>query len=74
MTTKEMLRCKDCAYLVEDDDGNWICDAFVKDIHAIKECNIDYDDFEVDEEPYDIDDYGLEIGFDPYAGCYTNDC
>lgn len=26
MTTKEMIRCRHCAYLVEDDNGNWVCD------------------------------------------------
>lgn len=33
-----------------------------------------------DEDEYDYDegedeeDYDLEIGFDPYMGCYTDDC
>ena len=35
MTTKEMIRCKHCAYLVEDDEGNWICDDWQKDIHDV---------------------------------------
>ena len=25
MTIPEMIRCKHCTYLVEDEDGNWIC-------------------------------------------------
>lgn len=30
---------------------------------------------EVEEEAEDYeDDYDLEVGFDPYAGCYTWDC
>lgn len=35
MTTPEMVRCQDCAYLVEDDDGSWVCDDCGKDIHDI---------------------------------------
>ena len=39
------------------------------------------DDFEMDlyEEDYPEDDYyedwdNLEMGFDPYMGCYSDDC
>ena len=39
------------------------------------------DDFELDlyEEDYPEDDYyedwdSLEMGFDPYMGCYSDDC
>lgn len=44
-TTEEMTRCKDCAYLVEDEEGNWICDDCGKNIHAIKdeECSAEQD-------------------------------
>ncbi len=28
-------RCADCAYLIEDDDGRWICDDCGRDIHDI---------------------------------------
>lgn len=35
MTTREMVRCKDCSYLVEGDNGEWICDDCGKDIHDI---------------------------------------
>ena len=34
MTTKEMIRCKDCAYLIED-NGEWFCDDCEKEIHSI---------------------------------------
>ena len=28
MDYPEMIyRCKDCVYLVEDEEGNWVCDA-----------------------------------------------
>ena len=30
MTTPEMIRCKDCAYLIEDDDGDWVAMTGVK--------------------------------------------
>lgn len=26
------------------------------------------------EEAEDFEDYDLEVGFDPYCGCYTWDC
>lgn len=34
-------RCRDCAYLVEGDNGEWICDDCGKDIHTIpdEECS-----------------------------------
>lgn len=35
LTTPEMIRCKHCSYLVEDNDGNWICDDCGKEIHEI---------------------------------------
>ena len=33
--------CRDCAYLVEGDHGEWICDDCGKDIHEIpcEECS-----------------------------------
>ena len=45
MTTPEMVRCKDCSYLVEDNDGNWICDDCEKNIHEISdnECSAEND-------------------------------
>lgn len=45
--------------------------------------NIDYfeslEDFleaweEEEEDSYEPDDSDLEMGFDPYMGCYTDDC
>lgn len=45
MTTYEMCRCKDCAYLVEDENGNWICDDCGKNIHEIadEDCSAEQD-------------------------------
>ena len=36
-------RCRDCAYLVEDENGNWVCDDCEKLIDAIpdEECSAD---------------------------------
>jgi hypothetical protein len=28
MTTPKRIRCKHCAYLVEDEHGRWCCDAY----------------------------------------------
>ena len=43
MTTKEMIRCKDCAYLVENSDGKWYCEDYGKEIHEIsnEDCPLD---------------------------------
>ena len=45
MTTAEMIRCKDCSYLVEGDNGEWICDDCGKDIHDIADddCSAEQD-------------------------------
>ena len=45
MTTCEMIRCKDCMYLVEGDNGEWICDDCGKEIHSIPddECSAEQD-------------------------------
>lgn len=45
MTTKEILRCKDCFYLIEGDNGEWICDDCGKEIHSISddECSAEMD-------------------------------
>ena len=32
------------------------------------------DDFDEDELDFDIDDWDLEVGYDPYMGCYSDDC
>ena len=39
--TNQKLRCKDCAYLVEGENGEWICDDCQKEIHSIpdNECS-----------------------------------
>lgn len=43
MNKKE--RCRDCAYLVEDENGNWVCDDCKKLIDAIPdgECSANQD-------------------------------
>lgn len=33
--TLEMIRCQDCVYLIEDEDGRWVCDDCDKEIHEI---------------------------------------
>lgn len=35
----------------------------------------DFDDFTSDSEDYYYEDWdNLEMGFDPYMGCYSDDC
>ena len=45
MTTPEMIRCKDCSYLVENECGVLICDDCGEDIHSIKDedCSAEQD-------------------------------
>ena len=35
MTTPEMVRCKDCSYLYEDEHGEWVCGDCEREIHCI---------------------------------------
>ena len=39
MTDKFQMRCKDCIYLIEDEDGNWVCDDCGQEIHTIEDEN-----------------------------------
>lgn len=38
--------------------------------------NWDFEILELEDDDYDIsdEDFALEVGFDPYEGCYTFDC
>lgn len=56
-------------------DNNW---EFADENEFVRDLYVDEDDEEelefdgsLDDYP---DDYDLEFGFDPYAGCYTYDC
>ncbi len=56
----------------------------MKTISEMRDCGIDYDyaetirqgdAYEWDDEEYDFEPYyDIEMGFDPYVGCYTDDC
>ena len=35
MTTYEMIRCKKCGWLTEDENGNWVCGECNLDIHDV---------------------------------------
>ena len=39
MTTWQMIRCKGCGYLIENDREEWICEDWESDIHTIE--NVD---------------------------------
>ena len=45
MTTPNQVRCRHCAYLIEDDDGNWVCDGCGKNIEDIpdEDCELEQD-------------------------------
>lgn len=42
--TPQKRRCRDCCYLIEDDNGNWVCDDCGKEIHEIPddECSAEH--------------------------------
>lgn len=45
------------------------------DIDGVRDCEYWCGEEEPEEEYYDDwDEYDLEIGFDPYMGCYSEDC
>lgn len=33
--TREKTRCRHCGYLVEDENGNWVCSDWEKEIHQV---------------------------------------
>lgn len=52
-----------------------ICDAYTGEICAECEHNDTPTDSEIDNPNYDHDwDYNEDMGFDPYLGCYSDDC
>lgn len=55
-------RCANCPYLVENENGEWVCDIDEIPCGEIEYCPA------VEE-----DDCDNEVGYDPYLGCYTDD-
>lgn len=51
MTTWQMIRCKDCDYLTEGNNGEWICEDWESDIHTIEniDCALYAEEFYTDE-------------------------
>ena len=45
-----------------------------EDIYSDAEDIFDDDDFIEDEMDFDDDGWDLEVGYDPYMGCYSDDC
>lgn len=45
MNEERRCRCTDCAYLVEDENGNWVCDDSGKVVDTIpdEECSAEQD-------------------------------
>jgi hypothetical protein len=73
------MKCSECPYFYAKNDERETChypwdDGYapceIEDIEEPEEEDYEYDEDE-DEEPADIDD---DCGFDPYLGCYTDDC
>lgn len=68
------MKCVDCAYWWQDEDEDRPCCHYNRD-DGYAPCEVE----EIIEEPEeefegDFDDYDLEMGFDPYMGCYSDDC
>jgi len=57
-------RCADCQFVIEDEDG-WICDLDGSLCEDVEICRVVEEYYEPDED--------LEMGYDPYLGCYTDD-
>jgi hypothetical protein len=52
-----------------------ICDVTCPYIDRFCNCALDHPENDCDEFAYyDEEPDDLEIGFDPYLGCYTDDC
>ena len=52
-----------------------ICDVTCPYIDRFWDCTLDHPEDDCDEFAYyDEEPDDLEIGFDPYLGCYTDDC
>ena len=52
-----------------------ICDANTGEILAECAPDPDYEESDFENENYDSDwGYNEDMGFDPYMGCYTDDC
>ena len=54
-----------------------ICDAHTGEILAECAPDLDYEESDFENEDHytgDCDDFDLEMGFDPYEGCWTGDC
>ena len=77
-TLKDALR--DCGFIIDEETTIWkredIVSVYVTDTNTgelLAECAPEH--WDDDEEP-DCDDwdYNEDTGFDPYLGCYSDDC
>lgn len=61
-----------CGYYWQDEDEDYPrCHCPDDGFPAPCEYEDDWDDYDRDYEPDDID---YDCGFDPYLGCFTDDC
>lgn len=72
MTCKE--RCKDCAYLIEGDNGEWICDDWGKDIHEVVNDDCELTKHDINEEAQSMDKLHNDITriIRDFASSFTN--
>lgn len=55
-----------CGYYYKGEDDDFPCCHCPDDLHPAP-C-------EEEEDYYEGDDCDYEVGYDPYCGCYTDDC
>lgn len=64
--------CRNCGYYYQDDDDDFPRCHYEDSVFPAP-CEQEDDDDYIDDNDYEdfCDD---EVGFDPYLGCYTDDC
>ena len=71
------MKCIDCNYYWVDEDEKYPrCHCTESEGNAPCELDEDEETEDIDEEEFNEDEEDLndECGFDPYLGCYTDDC
>lgn len=71
------MQCLDCPYCYRDDDNDDFARChferqFIEDRPPCDDEEDYFDELNDFEEEYD--DYFDEVGYDPYLGCYSEDC
>ena len=74
------MKCTECGYYYKTEEDEYPCchfegpEGWAPCEQEEDEETEDIDEEEFDEEEDDWDDADDDCGFDPYLGCYTDDC